>query len=509
VTDLEPSLRNQKKFDFPWYVLVVALIFPTFLYLNNLSQVNLRDLWRPMVVTSLSSLLIYALVYIFLRNFNKAGLITVLLEIFIFTYGHVYNLLRTTKLFGLAIGRHRYLLIVFLLLFGILIWLVWTRIKKPDNLIKIIKIISVSLLLFQVVRITYYEISSAIIQYRTNQVTAIDEGQFESSHKRDIYLIVLDTYMRSDLLEMEHGYDNSDFIPQLEDLGFFIADCSRSNYAYTLQSMTSELNLDYLSNLGIPMKDEDLSAKLKQSQVRYFLQNQGYEFIFFESGYPWIEMEDADQYIQARTLAKVTDFEYLYLRTTLLLFPSDIYKMMNESIDATTRHYIDRVNNTINRLKRPIKNESPVFVYAHIVSPHNPKVFTRTGGINLDWDNDPEIALTETYEYINTQIISVIETILSNSDSEPIIILQADHGDGYDSQFRTLILNAYYLPDGGEGELYSTITPVNTFRIIFDRYFGQDYPLLDDRSYFSPEKDRYNFELVNEPYDYCQISDEN
>ncbi len=477
-----------------------------FLFLNNLSQVNLRDLWRPLLVTSLASLVIYAFVYIFIRNSHKAGLVTVLLEIFVFTYGHIYNLLRTAKVFGLAIGRHRYLLIIFLLVFGILIWLVWTKIKRTENLIKIIKVISVSLFLFQVVRIAYYEISSAIIQHKANQVTAIDEGQSENLPRRDIYLIVLDTYMRSDLLKNEHGYDNSDFIRQLEDHGFYVADCSRSNYAYTLQSMTSELNMNYLSDLGIPMDDEDLSAKLTQSKVRHFLQNQGYEFIFFESGYPWIEMEDADQYIQARTLAKISDFEYLYLRTTLLLFPSDIYKMMNNSIDTTTQHYIDRVNNTINHLKRPIVNESPIFVYAHIVSPHNPKVFTANGGINPEWDDDPETALAETYEYIDTQIISVIETILANSNQEPIIILQADHGDGLDPLFRTLILNAYYLPDGGEEELFSTITPVNTFRIILDRYFQQEYQLLDDRSYFSPEKDRYNFELVEDPYDYCQIS---
>ena len=47
------------------------------------------------------------------------------------------------------------------------------------------------------------------------------------------------------------------------------------------------------------------------------------------------------------------------------------------------------------------------------------------------------------------------------------------------------ILNAYYLP-GYDGDLYATISPVNSFRLVFNSYFGGEYDMLEDVSYYSP-----------------------
>jgi hypothetical protein len=83
-----------------------------------------------------------------------------------------------------------------------------------------------------------------------------------------------------------------------------------------------------------------------------------------------------------------------------------------------------------------------------------------------------------------------------------VIVLQADHGPGmyldWETQANTClrerfsILNAYYLPKkysppgkNAAGMLYLGITPVNTFRVVFDGYFGADLPRLPDRSYYS------------------------
>ena len=57
-------------------------------------------------------------------------------------------------------------------------------------------------------------------------------------------------------------------------------------------------------------------------------------------------------------------------------------------------------------------------------------------------------------------------------------------GDGV-PETRMSILNALYINDRAKGDLYQAITPVNTFRVIFNNYFGTEYPLLEDRSYFS------------------------
>jgi hypothetical protein len=311
--------------------------------------------------------------------------------------------------------------------------------------------------------------------------------------------------MRSDCLEDQFGYDNSAFIGALEDDGFYVADCSRSNYGYTIQSMTSELNMNYLDDLDLAYNDPTLSARLQHSDVRKFFDELGYEFVVFESPYPWLDITGADQYIKSDSDVAIQDFEILYLRTTLFTLPFDGYRrFVNDTIDPGMHTHVHQVNTILRYLQNPPESDGPRFVYAHILSPHVPKVFTSNGQLNPNWKEDQKAALRGTYDYIGDQILKAVESILESSDRDPIIILQADHGDSKEAEYRTLILNAYYLPDGGEEDLYPAISPVNTFRVILNRYFGQDISLLEDKSYFSPDKSRYDFELIEDPYDHCR-----
>jgi hypothetical protein len=58
---------------------------------------------------------------------------------------------------------------------------------------------------------------------------------------------------------------------------------------------------------------------------------------------------------------------------------------------------------------------------------------------------------------------------------------------------RFSIFNAYYLPGDGKSALYDTITPVNTFRIIFNEYFGATWERLEDKSFFATWNRPYEF----------------
>ena len=84
-------------------------------------------------------------------------------------------------------------------------------------------------------------------------------------------------------------------------------------------------------------------------------------------------------------------------------------------------------------------------------------------------------------EYIDARMLAIVKEILTRSSTPPIIIIQGDHGFGEGINFP--ILNAYYLPGLPSGVLYPSISPVNTFRVVFNQYFGGHYPLLPDESY--------------------------
>ena len=60
-------------------------------------------------------------------------------------------------------------------------------------------------------------------------------------------------------------------------------------------------------------------------------------------------------------------------------------------------------------------------------------------------------------------------------------------------------LNAYYVPEGNETNLYDGISPVNTFRVIFNDYFNSNFELLEDRYFWMvTDKEPYHFIDVTE-----------
>ena len=55
------------------------------------------------------------------------------------------------------------------------------------------------------------------------------------------------------------------------------------------------------------------------------------------------------------------------------------------------------------------------------------------------------------------------------------------------------IINAYYFPDGKYDLLYHDITPVNSFRAVFDSQFQTNNGLLKDKLFFSTNEKLFTF----------------
>lgn len=362
---------------------------------------------------------------------------------------------------------------------------------------------------FQIIQISFYEIRNVVAQSSFESVQKRNIPIISKEKKRDVYLIVLDGYMRSDWLQDNLGYDNSDFIGSLEERGFYVASCSRSNYSFTRLSMTSELNFSYLKDFfdDVP-NDIYLRDKIKNNDAQEIFSDLGYDFITFENFYPWLNLTDADYYIKPANVSNINTFDLVYLETTILSAPYDLYEQETMTYrwspeNEDTTRYATLVQFILDFLKNPSNNEKPVFVYAHILSPHYPYIFNEDGSINYDWEKDKDESLRSTYAYLDREILKIVSNLIKNSDPKPIIILQSDHGLG-EKNYKHLILNSYYLPDGGADLLYPTISPVNTFRLIFNHYFNMDLPLLEDVSYHSEKENGKNLLLVEDPYKECR-----
>jgi hypothetical protein len=333
----------------------------------------------------------------------------------------------------------------------------------------------------------------------------------------DIYYIILDGYGRADILANLFDYDNTEFLDYLTAKGFYVAHESRSNYCQTLLSLASSLNLTYLDGLVRQIGVEyggagPVADMVNNSAVFHFLERHGYELVTFSSGYPGTEIRNADRYLTPRWYPD--EFQVTLINMT------PIPLVLNALYDMHDWHR-ERILYTFENLPDASELPGPTFVFAHIIAPHPPFVFGPNGEriapelqfVLADGSHLIERRGMTREEYvaqyrgqlmfINSRVRGAVDAILSTSQRPVIIVLQADHGPGSmldwddpnntDLEERLSVLNAYYLPDDGDKYLYDAITPVNTFRVIFNHYFGTDLELLDDESYFSTAARPYAF----------------
>ncbi len=353
----------------------------------------------------------------------------------------------------------------------------------------------------------------------------------EPASPPDIYYIILDGYGRQDVLQNVYGFNNDDFVSYLESRGFFIAERARSNYVQTPLSLSSSLNFDYINFAQEYAGSKSINrlplfSLLRNSRARMVLEQADYQFIATSSGYPFTEFTDADVYLSPY-LSTLNELERFYLSTTVL----DPLISADTTIGNTLRHYLplpgyeasrDRILYSLNQLTKIPEREGPKFVFVHIVGPHPPFVLNRRGevvkpsGPYLAGDGEAFGGSPAEYQqqyieqliFINSQVQEAVEAILEKSVHPPIILIQGDHGPGSllrrDSLENTClferssILSAYYLPNNSSS-LPQDISPVNSFRVILNAYFGTNLDFLPNYTYFSPQ---------SWPYDFTDITDQ-
>jgi hypothetical protein len=492
---------------------LVALYATLALIAVNISQMNLADGIRPLIAAILLALLILFICKGVIKNSNLASLAATWSILIIFFYGHIYEIFENSDGLRGILGHHRYLLPIWIGLWISGIWFILKKAGDGKNLNRILNAVSLALVALSLVQIGLYEFHAWQLKRMEPGKASSPTAVQNSNYKPDVYYIILDGYSRDDALAAA-GFDNSAFLKELSSLGFYIAKCSQSNYGETPLSLSSSLNMDYIDQFAPSVIEEQenpvaLAAYIRHSRVREEFNRLGYQFVSMESGVPWDEIVDADLYLLSQDpegegltrFLKISGFEMIVLRTTLLriiiesrsVFPEQIASV----VETPEQTQYERVISVLDQLANLHSLPGPKFVFAHIVSPHTPYVFGAQGEFQVSETFKP--GYINNVRYLNGRVLEIARSLIEKSSQPPVIILQADHGST--SEFKMAILNAYYLPSGGEADLYPHITPVNSFRIILNRYFDGSYPILPDISYYSVYKDVYNFQVVEYPCD--------
>lgn len=501
-------------------------VFPFLFFLaQNPVELRIADTLFPLFVTIAVSAIVFVWASIFLKNTTKAAIIVSFLLVFFFSYGYVYDALLGVSVAGTDLGRARYVIPMYAAIFVAVIGFMALTRRTLHTFQRFLNGVAVVLVLMSIV-----SVSPALIQRETpipesGPTDGISAST--SSAAPDIYYIILDAYANEHTLAELYGYDNMPFLSRLEDRGFYVAHKSASNYAETSLSIASSLNMEYLNHLSevVAGREDEFDPRvelIQNSAISQLLRDRGYTFVTFRSA--WGKMGN-NPYADVNLRGGKFDELTILLVNTTLLRAGLLYPPFHAYIFSDFREQVLYIFEQLGTMpKREI--DGPKFVFAHILSPHPPFIFGPNGeevrGVELNfnpdntkWGEEGKQRYLDQVQFLNTKAISTVEEILMTSETPPIIVIQSDHGpwstiseDRTNNRFyreRMLILNAYHLPTGGREDLYDSITPVNTFRVISNNYFGTSLPLLEDINYFSNSV--AHPEYPKTPYQFIDVTD--
>jgi hypothetical protein len=179
-------------------------------------------------------------------------------------------------------------------------------------------------------------------------------------------------------------------------------------------------------------------------------------------------------------------------------------------LDLSRGYYRSTIINELGNLQKAAGIQGPKFVFAHFMLPHPPFVFTADGAasdvrvISFSWQKDKSYYLEQS-KFCERVLVKTLEETIKHAGNDAIFVVQSDHGPGFARQkdedeatysyHHMRIFNAFKVPP--DISLPSPTSPVNTFRYLFDKALGYDFPLQDNRSLMS---------TYEQPYQYTDIT---
>jgi hypothetical protein len=487
---------------------IIFAIWPIlFLYSHNINQMPFRDIEVPFLVMFASGVVLAVLASIS-RHRQTIGIVISVLLFFSFSYGHFYGALAGILPRGFLKSGTLIPVFIWLGLLAVILFFIITRRTKALSTTRFLNAIGIILIAMPLLSIGGYHLRAS---RQPSLATVFDEpmtGFARPDTIRDIYYFIFDRYPNTSTLRNTYGFNNDEFIDFLRSKNFYVAEKSHANYVKTALSLSATLNMHPINSLekSIGPDSDDwrpVHEMLQDYKVWRLLKSQGYRFLHFGS---WWEPTRKNRFADMNfNLAPVREcLMRLYETTILYPFYQD---------DPGTRRFLDyndhelhynRIRYEFDKLAEIPRMREPTFVFAHILVPHPPFVFDSTGEflpLEKACQRTDEVNFVNQVKFVNTKIRMLVDTIINSSPVKPIIIIQSDEGP-YPNRYRDDekffrwrsatktelrqkmgILNALYLPNVGDSLLYPTMTPINTFRHIFNNYFHTNLPFFADKSY--------------------------
>lgn len=496
--------------------LLIPPLVGTTLWQANMDRVPYEDALPVVAALFGIGLLALAALRLLLRDWARAGLVLLILSVFIL-YG---------KPAAAALTPLPWMRFALLLLAGLVAVVVARRIPRERaallDLGGKLNLVVLAIFLVTAGRAAARQASLESHRPETAKVFPAFSGR-AGADSPDVWHIILDRYANSATLSDVYGHDNRPFLQALRARGFAVRESAFSNYQRTSHSVASTLNGAYLDPLSGPMADHQddwvpiYRAMTDNAALRFF-KSQGYETVFAGSWWnPTRRSRIADRNLNFRAIPELG---------RLALDQS----LAGGAMAALRLPYGDgradqcfRARAKFRALRELAGTDPRKYVFGHFLIPHPPFVLNADGSCR-SLDEARGASRRDNYvgqvRYVNAEMIRLIDAILAGP-RPAVIMLHADEGPwpvrfagderwlGTDTSSvdwtrvaepelreKLGILMAVRAPGGSEAMLPRT--PVNLYPTLLRRHFAGRRPDRPDRHLlFEGNKRLYRFKDVS------------
>lgn len=482
---------------YPYFLAFYPVVF---IVARSPLEVTAASLATALAFAACCTLVISGLCRAILKNEHRAGLITSFLVVLFGYYGHSYRVLQTLPSPLGEFVRHRLLLVLAALCFAGLVY--WTGRRTLTWTTPHLNLFSGLLLAMSVGQVVYIHAILPLERQLRPPLGALAPAP--SGNRPSILVLVLDEYARADQLEKLFGYDNSAFVSALKQRGFHVPDRSNSNYSYTIPSLASLLNMEYLPEWSLKyVNGTGVSfwmTFLLDNRVTRFMRDSGYHVITLS----YTSATDHFNASQENLGAGVLDNQFVDA-----LLQGSIVVAYDALASLDRPRYVlrqrERTVEIFDKLER-LTLDRPTFMFAHVLSPHRPLVFKADGSVvtaqELNAPGSYHKLYTEQIRYLNERTLKVVDRLLARTEDRPIILIISDHGSASSIlpgsgrsfsapnpamvQERLGNLCALYTPGLmlADRKEFQHLSAVNLFRIILDHYFRTRLGLLENHYFW-------------------------
>ena len=322
----------------------------------------------------------------------------------------------------------------------------------------------------------------------------------------DIYVVMLDGYPRLDTLATDFGFDNLPFLAAMESRGFTVATRAHTNYNATVLTLASMLHGKQIPLLvsdppdAVPAQLRAVSMLINQGTRLRDLRRLGYEIVSIPSEYDEATIRSADRTFDGGQLS-IFEMNLLTTGGTPRLLAGFEREWLPDEHRARVLGTFEALGNLAAE-----RGRGPKFVFAHVLAPHMPVVFTKDGDPAdplpcfpidcslFDYGDAYRDALTEPIgqqiTWLNSITHETVRTIQARSERPPVIVIFSDHGMRHletdrDEMFRSLFLAV----TPGRAEVFpDDTTPVNLMTRLLNAYANSTLALSSEESYWIPTR---------------------